>query len=329
MCTQSVQVLFRRLYVGLCLALCVLGIFLVITCPPLYTEMFVVVPQPVNGSLQSIVCQENVKVTLADGTITKHCEYSVNLEEKPRPRIKIYAYHIPMGIPCILVYLLAVFFAFTTSKEAAYHGLISADLLFMVETYCMELSCSDGIGLANMGSGGGGRRSFNTLYRWECTFWVYVFAVHVVLLLMLASPVDVFDFAVTAIFHILCIMYLCRPRPSDSDDSGYEGGAGGGMYSQSSMTQSFVMCFLVLIAINTFICIPHVYEGERLWALCILLVFDSLLLITHLYDHIPTMYTIVMGRLIYVVGVQLVIVLMFFCFKHRLQKYSAEQIRMV
>lgn len=326
MCTPSVQVLFRRLYVGLCMALCILGIFLVITRPPLHTELFVVVPLPINGSLQTIVCQDNVKVTLADGTVTKHCEYTVNLAEKPRPRITVHVYHISIGIPCILVCILGVFFAYTTSKEAAYHGLISADLLFVVETYSVELSPLDGRG----GGGGGGGRSMNTLYRWECVFWLYVFVAHMVIVLALASPVDAFDFAIIVIFQVLCIMYLCRPRQDDEDCNGYSGIGGGGRGSgRGSMTQSLVICILLLVAFNSFISIPHVYEETRLWALVILLCLDTLLLVTHMYDHTPTMYTIVMGRLMYVVGILCLCISVFYVFKNRLQKYGADEMHMV
>ena len=215
---------------------------------------------------------------------------------------------------------------FLECREAAYHGLISVDLLFLVETYSMDLpSSSLGMragsgGVAGGGLGGGGRG--NSLYRWECTFWIYVVAAHLVVVLMLGSPVDVFDYAVTVAFQILCIMFLCRPRQSDNSD--FDSAA-----NSMSSAHLFVLSILLLVAANSFASIPHVYEADRLWALAILVVLDILLLVVHLYDHVPTMYTIVMGRLIYVVGMEGLLVAVFYCFKHRLDKYAMEEAHMV
>lgn len=302
MCTICIQQAFHRLYVGLCIALCALGIFLVATRPPLHTELFMVQPKPVNGSLQVIMCRADVKIKLADGTVAQHCEYTVDHAN----RLQVTAYHVSMGVPCILVCLLGCFFALTTSKENAMHGIMSStDLLFIVETYSMEMKSAS--------------HHHNTLYRWECIFWGYVFWVHLVIVLMLASPVDVFDCMVIISFQILCIMYLCRPRQCDAENALWEVG---NKKSNSSWFQGFVFVLLLFIAWNSFASIPHAYEGERIWSLVVLLAMDILLLVVHMYDHMPTMYTICMGRLLYTIVLNACVICMFATFHHRLVQYS-------
>lgn len=284
-----------------------MGIFQVATRPPMHVELFMVQPRPVNGSLQTIVCQSDVKITLADGTVTQHCQYQVDQIH----RLKVNAYHIPMGIPCILVCVAAVIFALMTSKENEASGLMSssADLLFIVETYSMEMKNS---------------YSKNTLYRWECIFWAFTSWTHFVVILILASPVDVFDCIVIVSFQILCIMYLCRPRQCDSQEDAYGFGTSisRNHHGGSGILQGFMVVLLLFIAWDSFASIPHVYEGERIWALAVLIVMDTLLLVIHLYDHVPTMYTIGMGRLFYVIVLSACVVGMFCTFKHRLTKYS-------
>lgn len=336
MCSLAVQHLFHRLYVGLCIALCALGIFLATTRPPLHAELFVVTPRPVNGSLQVIVCQQDVKIVLADGTTAQHCEYQVDNAH----RIQAKAYHVSMGLPCVLVCIAGCCFAFTTMKEVSVHGLMSADLLFVVSTYSMELPGGSSISGADVSS----RR--NTLYRWECIFWGYVFIVHLVMVVLLASPVDVFDGIVIIVFQQLSIMYLCRPRQCGDDE--YDGGGAGqvvdsryslisyGSSSSSSLStsfslvQGFLMVMLVVLAWNNFASIPHVYEAERVWALGVLVVMDMLLLVVHMYDQVPTMYTITMGRLVYVILLNVCVLGMFYSFKHRLHhQYSDNSTKMV
>ncbi len=319
MCTPDVQYVFRRMHTGLCLTFCALGILLIATRPPLHVEFYMVTPKPVNGSLQVIVCNAQVKVMLADGTIVQHCEYQVDNIH----RIQVNAYHVGMGFPCLLVCVVGCLFSVMTSKEAAAHaGLMTADLLFIVQTYAGETSQ--------------GRR--NTLYRWECVFWGYVFLVHVFAVMMLASPVDVFDCIVIVSFQQLCIMYLCRPRQANSDDTECRDGGGGiGMYSlvhaeqnnsshaggaNGTWMQAILGILLLFIAWNNFMSIPHVYEADRVWAFAILVGMDLLLLVVHLYDYVPTMYTIIMGRFLYVVVMSATILGMLYAYKHRLLLYA-------
>jgi hypothetical protein len=327
MCTPAVQLLFRRVYAGLSIALCALGIFLVATRPPLHTEVFMVTPKPVNGSLQVVMCQKNIKVQLADGTVTQHCEYQVDHIH----RIHVDAYHVSMGLPILLVCGVGCVFALMTSKESAMHsGLMTADMLFVVGTYSPDLSSSSHHG----------RR--NTLYRWECVFWLYVFVLHLIVVLMLASPVDVFDCIVIVVLQQLCFMYLCRPRQCDSTDGDEGGGYGlyslasgsGSTYEQGSLSssswgQGVLVCLLLVLAFNNFASIPHAYEEDRVWAFGVLLAMDLLLLVVHMYDHVPTMYTIIMGRMLYVIVLNVSVLSMFYMYRHRLQLYESLNSKMV
>lgn len=117
-----------------------------------------------------------------------------------RTRLQVFAYHVSMGLPCLIAIGLGCIFAIATHKETVTHGLMSPDLLFIGETYSMDL-----IGERSHG----GRNPF---YRWECLFWVYVFVIHVVFIVLITSPLDIFDCTLTVTLFILSIMYLCRPR---------------------------------------------------------------------------------------------------------------------
>lgn len=155
------------------------------------------------------------------------------------------------------------------------------------------------------------------MYTWEMIFWAYVFMVHVVLVAVLTSPVDIFDTAVVVMFSIICLMYLCRPRSNnpDSGDAGDRTLGGGGMAQAGVLTTLLVCTWL------TFTSIPHMYEQDRAWLFAVLLVLDGLLLLVHMYDGMPTMYTIVMGRLTFVNLVNIVLAYAFATLKDRLDQF--------
>lgn len=107
----------------------------------------------------------------------------------------------------------------------------------------------------------------------------------------------------------------CRHCDSEEDEGkGSSGGYG--------WKENFLLAVLVVVGANIFVSMPHAYESDRLWALMVLIGMDGLLLVIHLYDHVPTMYTICMGRLMYVIPLNICLLCMFYLFKHRLVKYS-------
>lgn len=64
--------------------------------------------------------------------------------------------------------------------------------------------------------------------------------------------------------------------------------------------QGLVLSTLIVCTWLTFTSIPHAYQQDRLWLMGVLTTIDGLLLLIHMYDSLPTMYTIVMGRLTYI-----------------------------
>ena len=71
----------------------------------------------------------------------------------------------------------------------------------------------------------------------------------------------------------------------------------------------------------TFTSIPHAYQHDRLWLMGILSALDGLLLLVHMYDSLPTMYTITMGRLNYVTLGNMLFSLAFAILEDRLSEY--------
>lgn len=66
----------------------------------------------------------------------------------------------------------------------------------------------------------------------------------------------------------------------------------------------------------------QVYEPDRMWLLCLLVLLDVLLLVVHGYDNMPTMYTIVMGRLTFITLMNLSLGYAFGVLKDRLEEYT-------
>lgn len=122
--------------------------------------------------------------------------------------------------------------------------MLSMDMMFVVDSYIP------------MGRHGGGGSGSGSLYTWELLFWGYILCVHSVLLVTLASPVDVFDTTVVVSFTVLCMAFLCKPRQEGEGGGG--GGGGGGA------TQAIVLCVLVLSAWLALTSIPHAYEVSRI-----------------------------------------------------------------
>lgn len=85
--------------------------------------------------------------------------------------------------------------------------------------------------------------------------------------------------------------------------------------------QAVVLSCLIGCTWITFASIPHVYEADRAWLFLCLLLLDGLLLLVHMYDGTPTMYTIVMGRLTYVSLANLCLAYAFYSLEDRLEEY--------
>lgn len=63
------------------------------------------------------------------------------------------------------------------------------------------------------------------------------------------------------------------------------------------------------------------YESDRMWLLGIIVFLDVLLLVIHMYDSMPTMYTIIMGRLTYITLMNVSLAYSFLTLKDRLEEY--------
>jgi hypothetical protein len=211
-----------------------------------------------------------------------HCARVVDKQKS----MDVTVYHVSMGVPFLLCCIVGTIFYVLTKKED--NNIINADLSFAPESY-QPVTNGDG----------------TSLYTWELIFWGYVLLVHTVLVTALTSPVDIFDTAISVLFTTLCLMFLCRPR---------SGNTGGGV--QVAVVSTLLVCTWL-----TFTSIPHVYEPDRLWLLVILVLLDTLLLLVHMYDGIPTMYTIVMGRLTFISLVNLSLAYAFTTLKDRLDTY--------
>lgn len=242
---------------------------------------------PVNGTLESILCHKEAVTNIP------MCEKVVDLTMKPQ-RLKVRTYHVSMGFFFVITCCIAAVWSIMTSKENARGGIISSEINFTIDVYQQDHDYNR-----------------NDLYRWEVVFWMFVGAVHICLMLPLTSPVDGFDCMVICCFALLCIMYLCKPRNLEESAA-----------SIASPTHGAVLCLLLMVLWMAFTSIPHIYEADRLWLLGGVFFLDSLLIVTHVYDSIPTMYTIVMGRLIYTVSMEALVVTAFYCLKHRLSVHS-------
>lgn len=184
---------------------------------------------------------------------------------------------------------------------------MNMDMLFIPDSY------QDHVYSSSSPDGGRG----NGLYTWELVFWGYTLAVHCALILAATSPVDLFDTVTIIAFSLLCIMYLCKPRMDHQHGSDHAAGPSG--TGSSSVFKSMVMMVLMLCTWLAFTSIPHVYEADRLWLLLCLVSLDVFLLIAHLYDSMPSMYTICMGRLTYTALMNLLVAYAFYSLKDRLQ----------
>jgi hypothetical protein len=82
-----------------------------------------------------------------------------------------------------------------------------------------------------------------------------------------------------------------------------------------------VLSCLILSTWVTFSSIPQVYEPDRAWLFLCIVLLDCLLLLVHMYDSMPTMYTIVMGRLTFVMLANLCLSYSYYSLKDRLEEY--------
>ena len=262
---------------------------------------------PVIGVLSTLACLYAVSVsrplhvelfmTMANpvnGTIQivectsvpiNHCASVVDKQH----RMDVVVYHMSMGVPFLLCCIVGTIFFVLTKKED--NNIINTNLLFAPESY-QPVSAHG-----------------SSLYTWELFFWGYVLLVHAVLVTVLTSPVDIFDTFISVLFTTLCLMFLCRPRDE----------AGSGSGAQAVVVSTLLVCLWL-----TFASIPHVYEPDRVWLLVVLILLDMLLLLVHLYDGLPTMYTIVMGRLTFISLVNLSLAYAFVILEDRLETYARD-----
>ena len=198
-----------------------------------------------------------------------------------------------MGIPFLAVCVIGAVFCSLTKKE---RGMVfNTNILFVPDTYAPVQQYA-----------GGGQELSSSLYTWELVFWAYILNIHGVLVMCLTSPVDIFDATVVILFGVMCLMFLCRPRGNDGN---------------AATLQGVVLAILLICIWNMFMSIPHAYQQDRLWLMGILMALDGLLLLVHMYDSMPTMYTIVMGRLTYVTLGSVVLSYAFATLQDRLTEY--------
>lgn len=339
MCTTGMAAFFRKIYPYVGLASALACVYSVLNSQALNAELFSTIPKPINGTLETVVCKQmnnfgqkmqvqptsgvsspppiiisssSPTTVVSNNLVVPICAVVV---DQPR-RMSVMVYHISMGIPFLLTCCIGAMFCIMTSKEDV--SLLNMDTYFIPDSFAPSEN-GDRHGGRGGGGGGGG------LYTWEVVFWVYTFCVHCTLVTAVSSPVDIFDTAIIVSFSILCIMYLCRPRMSNGNggDNSFSvsgsdvgsGGGGGGM-------QAMVIMVLALSTWLAFTSVPHVYESDRMWLLASLVVMDSFLLVVHLYDTLPTMYTISMGRLTYTTLVNFLIAYSYYSLKDRLQEYA-------
>jgi hypothetical protein len=272
--------LFLRSYPFIGVATTIWCFYAVSTSPPLHVEIFSTTVRPINGTLQVIQCDPNIHITAPDGSIIPHCKRVV---DQPK-RLQVDVYHMSMSIPFLLTCSCGAAFCIMTNRD-----IISSNILFTMDTYDPEFSVT---------------RNMN-LYMWELVFWAYVSLSHVAFVLSLTSPVDIFDMLVILSFSIFCLMFLCRPRKAED--------------SIANTFRSMVIATLLVSTWLTFTSIPHIYEEDRLWFFACMLGLDIFLLVIHLYDSIPTMYTISMGRLTIVALMNSIMAYAFMQLKDRLE----------
>lgn len=330
MCSPGVAKAFRGVYPlvgGMTAFMCLYSVSI---SPPLHTEVYSTTAVPVNGTLQIIECDPLLSFVLKDGSRLAHCERVV---DQPG-RLRVDVYHVSMGVPFIACCILGAIFCSLTRKEvrAVSHPVdrnvfldmcdsLTNILLHFVEQDSTVFNLNNmftpdtyapvGGGTDYDGHGGGGGGS--SMYTWELVFWGYVGVVHWVLVSVLTSPCDIFDTVVSIGFAVICLMFLCRPRGESRDGSTGTGGVAG--------LQGLVLSVLLLCTWLTFSSIPHAYEEDRGWLFASMLVMDGLLLFVHMYDSMPTMYTIVMGRLTYVSLVNMWLAFAFYSLDDRLSQY--------
>jgi hypothetical protein len=223
-----------------------------------------------------------------------------------------------------------------THKQDTTAGVIDVELSYVPTTYepvgveerARRRRAPGSVVFAQHDENGGAPKT--GLYGWEAVFWGYVLAVHATVLVTVTSPVDIFDTVVMVLFSVGCLAYLCRPRaqprrPGDGDDDEEAFRASRPMVDPDSpVVHTTVLGTLMIATWLGFTSIPHAYEHDRLWFFSGLVCLDALLLVVHMYDTMPTMYTIVMGRLTYVTVFNALMAASFCLLRHRLSHYIRE-----
>lgn len=265
--------------------------------PPLSAEFFSVTSRPVNGTLQVLRCTP--AVGFQQGSQSLQCRLGVDTEQ----RLEVAAFRVHMGMLFVGCCSLGALFGMVAFKENAQY--ISSELLFTRDSYApVEMRSFS----HHDGSGGGGI----SLYSWELVWWGYIWALHIILVSCLTSPVDIFDTALVVGFSCTCLMFLCRPREGRDADGDHSSPAG-----PFPLVVAAVLITCVWLAMSS---VPHVYESDRMWLLGILLGMDALMLFIHLSDTMPTMYTVLMGRLTYTVLANGILIYTYWVLPDRLQE---------
>lgn len=229
-------------------------------------------------------CAKIADLQNTEGTASTTTVCSLHVDT--RTRVEVVAFRWHLGIPFVGCCALGALFGLVAYQGNAHH--ISSDTLFVRESYTPVNTMARG----HDDEHGGGV----SLYSWELLWWAYVWILHIILVSCLTSPVDIFDTALVVGFGCLGLMYLCKPRNGSGrgdDEEAVDGKVG---HLQLVVTATLVLC--VWIAATS---IPHAYEPDRMWLLGLLLGMDALMLFIHLSDSVPTMYTVLMGRLTYTI----------------------------
>lgn len=251
--------------------------------PALNVEFFSMMPKPVNGTMQVLDCP------LSATASASACMLKVDQVH----RIEVYAYRWHMALPFVGCCALGGLFGLVTFQENAQY--ISSDILFDLDAYVPVHQ---------------DRMERASLYSWELVWWAYVWTLHILLVSCITSPVDIFDTGMVVGFGCLALMFLCRPR-----DGGHTEGNSRQGYMQMVVALVLILC--VWLAITS---IPHAYETDRMWLLGCLLAMDALMLFVHLSDSMPTMYTVLMGRVTYMVLCNSILVYAYWVLQDRLQE---------
>lgn len=168
----------------------------------------------------------------------------------------------PLSLPFLILSCLAVLFSTTTA------GLTESGMLQQDTHYTFEL--------------------LTETAQWDTIFWVFCACAHVLVIIIVTSPVDVYAVLFSSLLLFYFLGRLCSPR-----------------CQQLSMTYENMnllgFCAGILVAGYN---IPDSHSG-RAGALVIMVMLDYMLGVGHTWDAAPTMDTVTNCRLFWVCAVSL------------------------